>query len=125
MAAASIKLLAWTVTLLLLAAGQNMEVHRPRWKVLDHDRLVRAVVLVGPIDAACVPVSPVDELAKHGHSKGVDGCADDDLPIGPRERGSLNLLSDGRAKIMIIVVVLHGETLQYTFQQWDFSNLTS
>lgn len=55
-------------------------------------------MLVGPIDAARVPVGPIDELAKHGHSEGVDGCADDDLAIGPRERRSLNLLSDGRAK---------------------------
>lgn len=97
-AAASIKLLAGTITLLLLPAGQNLDVHWPRWKVLNHGPLVRTVVLVGPIDAARVPVSPVDELAKHGHSKGVDGCADDDLPIGPRERASLNLLSDGRAR---------------------------
>lgn len=81
MAAASIKLLARTVTLLLLPAGQSMDVHWPRWKVLNHDPLIRTVVLVGPIDAACVPVSPIDELAKHGHSKGVDGRADDDFPI--------------------------------------------
>lgn len=98
MAAASIKLLAGTITLLLLPAGQNMDVHWPRWKVLNHGPLARTIVLVGPIDAACVPVSPIDELAEHGHGKGVDGCADNNLPIGPRERGSLNLLSDGRAK---------------------------
>lgn len=97
-AAASIKLLAGTVALLLLPAGQNVDVHRSRRKVLDHDSLIRTIVLVGTIDAACVPVSPVDELAKHGHCKGVDGCADNDLTIGARERGSLNLLSDGRAK---------------------------
>lgn len=98
MAAASIKLLAGTITLLLLDAGQYMDVHWPGWKVLNHGPLVRTIMLVGPIDAACVPVSPIDELAKHGHGKGVDGCADNDLPIGPSERGSLNLLSDGRAK---------------------------
>ena len=98
MAAATIKLLTWTITLLLLPAGQNMDIHWPRWQVLNHDPQVRTIVFVGPIDAACVPVGPIDELAKHGHSKGVDGCADDDFPIGPRERGSLNLLSDGRAK---------------------------
>lgn len=98
MAAASIKLLTGTVTLLLLPAGQNMDVHWPRWEVLNHDPLVRTIMLVGSIDAACVPVTPIDELAKHGHGKRVNGCADDDLPIGPRERGSFNLLSDGRAK---------------------------
>jgi len=97
-AAASIKLLAWTVTLLLFPAGQNMDVHGPRWKVLNHDPLVRTVMLAGPIDTACVPVRPIDELAKHRHRKGVDGCANDDFPIGPRERAPLNLLSDGRAK---------------------------
>ncbi len=86
MAAASIKLLTGAVTLLLLPAGQDMDVHRPGRKVLNHDPLVRTVMLVGPIDAACVPVSPVDELAEHGHCKGVDGCADDDLSVGPRER---------------------------------------
>lgn len=98
MATASIKLLTGTVTLLLLPASQNVDIHRPSRKVLDHGPLVRAILLVGSIDAARVPVSPIDELAKHGHSKGVDGCADDDLPIGARERGSLNLLSDGRRK---------------------------
>lgn len=97
MAAASIKQLAGAITLLLLPAGQNMDVHRPRWKVLNHNRLVRAVVLIGSIDAACVPVSPIDELAKHGHGKGVNGCADDDFTIGPSERRSLNLLSNGSA----------------------------
>lgn len=98
MATASIKLLAGTVTLLLLPAGQNVDIHRPSRKVLDHGPQVRAIVLVGPIDAARVPVSPIDELAKHGHSKGVDGCADDDFPVRAREGGSLNLLSDGRTK---------------------------
>jgi len=97
-AAASIKLLAGAVTLLLLPAGQNMDVHRSRRKVLNHDRLVRTIVLVGPIDAASVPVSPVDELTKHGHGKWVDGCADNDLTVGPRKRGSLNLLSNDRTK---------------------------
>lgn len=97
-AAASIELLAGAVTLLLLPARQNVDVHGPRWKVLDHHRLTRTVVLVGPVDAARVPVSPIDELVKHGHGKGVDGSADDDLPIGPCERGSLNLLSESRAK---------------------------
>lgn len=106
MAAASIKLLAGTVTLLLLPAGQNMDVHWSRWKVLNHDPLVRAVVLVGAIDAARVPVGPIDELTKHGHSKGVNGCADDDFPIGPGERGTLDLLSDGRAKQTIASSVM-------------------
>lgn len=85
MAAASIELLTGALTLLLLPSGQNMDVHWPRWKVLNHDGLVRTIVLVGPIDTACVPVCPIDELTKHGHSKGVDGCANDDLPIRPRE----------------------------------------
>lgn len=98
MTAAPIKLLARTITLLLLPPGQNVDVHWPRWKVLSHDPLVRTIMLVGSIDAACVPVSPIDELTKHGHSKGVNGCADNYLPIGPRERGSFDLLSDGRAK---------------------------
>lgn len=66
MAAASVKLLTGTVTLLLLPAGQNMDVHRPRLKVLNHHPLVRTVVFVGPVDAACVPVSPIDELPEHG-----------------------------------------------------------
>lgn len=95
-AAASIELLTGTITLLLLPAGHHMNVHGPRWKVLNHDPLVRAVVLVGSIDAARVPVGPVDELAEHGHSKRVDCSADDDLPIGACERRSLNLLSGGR-----------------------------
>lgn len=98
MTAASIKLLARTITLLLLPACQNVDVHRPRWKVLSHDPQFRTIMLVGSIDAACVPVSPIDELAKHGHSEGVNGCADDDLPIGSSDRGSFDLLSDGRAK---------------------------
>lgn len=98
MAAASIKLLAGTITLLLLPAGQNMDVHWSRRKVLNHDPLVRAVVLVGAIDAARVPVGPIDELAKHGHSERVNGRADNNFPIGPRERGTLDLLSDGRVK---------------------------
>lgn len=85
MAAASIKLLAGTITLLLLPAGQNVDVHWPRRKVLNHEPLVRTVMLVGPVYAACVPVSPIDELTEHGHGKGVDGCADDYLSIGPRE----------------------------------------
>lgn len=38
-AAASIKLLAGTITLLLLHAGQNVDVHWPRRKILNHDRL--------------------------------------------------------------------------------------
>lgn len=97
-AAASIKLLAGTVTLLLLPAGQNVDVHWPRGKVLDHDPHIRSIVLVGTIDAACVPVSPIDELAKHGHSKGVYGCADDDFSIGPREGRSLDLLPGCKAK---------------------------
>lgn len=86
MTAASIKLLAGAITLLLLPAGQDMDVHWPRRKVLNHDLLVRTVVLVGPIDATCVPVSPIDELAEHGHSKGIDGCTDNYLSIGPRKR---------------------------------------
>ena len=86
MTAASVKLLAGAVALLLLPAGHNVDVHWSRWKALNHDQLIRTVVLVGPIDATCVPVSPVDELVKHGQRKGVDGGADDDLPIGPSER---------------------------------------
>lgn len=95
MAAASVELLTGTITLLLLPASQNVHVHWPRRKVLDHDPLVGAVVLVGAVDAARVPVGPVDELAKHGHGEGVNGRADDDLPIGAREGGTLNLLSGG------------------------------
>lgn len=97
-AAASIKLLAGAVTLLLLPARQNVHVHWPRRKVLNHHRLIGAVVLVGPVDASCVPVCPIDELTEHGHGKRVDGRADDDLPTGPCEGGSLNLLSESRAK---------------------------
>lgn len=93
MAAASVELLAGTITLLLLPAGQNVHVHGPRRKVLDHDPLVGAVVLVGAVDAARVPVGPVDELAKHGHGEGVDGRADDDLPTGASEGGAFDLLS--------------------------------
>lgn len=96
--APSIKLLTGAVALLLLRCGQNVDVHWSRWQVLNHDSLVRTIVLVGPIDAACVPVGPINELTKHGHSKRVDGCADDDLPIRPSERGSLNLLSISRAQ---------------------------
>lgn len=95
-AAASVKLLARTVTLLLLPAGQNVDVHWSRRQVLNHDSLIRTIMFVGPIDATGVPVSPVDELAKHGHSKWVDGCTDNDLTVGSRKRGSLNFLS-GRA----------------------------
>lgn len=74
-----------------------MDVHWSRWKILDHNPLVRTIVFVGSVDAAGVPVSPVDELAKHGHSKRVDGCADNNFTVGTSKRGSLNLLSDGRA----------------------------
>lgn len=100
MAAASVKLLAGTITLLLLPAGQNVNVNRPRRKVLNHDRLGRAVVLVGSIDAPRVPVGPVDELVKHGHGKGINGGAYDDFPIGPRKTGSLDLLPNGRANMI-------------------------
>lgn len=92
-AAATIELLAGTITLLLLPSGQNVYVHGPRRKVLYHDPLVGAVVLVGTVDAARVPVGPVDKLAKHGHCEGVNGCADDDLPTGAGKGGTLNLLS--------------------------------
>lgn len=98
MAAASVELLAGTITLLLFPAGQNVHVHWPGRKVLDHDPLVGAVVLVGAVDAARVPVGPVDELAKHGHGEGVNGRADDDLPTGAGEGRTLDLLSGGRVK---------------------------
>lgn len=94
MAAASVELLAGAVTLLLLPTGQNVNVHWSGWEVLNHDPLVRTIVFVGPINTAGVPVSPIDELTKHSHCKRVDGRADNDLTVGPRERGSLNLLSD-------------------------------
>lgn len=96
MTAASVELLTWAVALLLLVAGQHMDIHGPGWKVLRHHPLVRPIVLVSPVDTACVPVSPVDVLAIHGHGEWVNGCADDDLPIGPSERAALNLLSDNQ-----------------------------
>lgn len=102
-AAASVELLAGTVTLLLLPASQNVHVHWPGRKVLDHDPLVGAVMLVGAVDAARVPVSPVDELAKHGHGEGVNGRADDDLATGAGEGGTLDLLSGGRVKQINVV----------------------
>lgn len=40
MAAASIKLQARAAALLLFAVGQHMDVHRPGWKVLDHNPLI-------------------------------------------------------------------------------------
>ena len=86
MAAAPVELLTGAVTPLLLPAGQHLDVHWPRRKVLDHHRLARAVVLVGAVDAARVPVRPVDVLVKHGHGERVDGRADDDLAVVPRER---------------------------------------
>lgn len=98
MAAASVELLAGTFTLLLLPASQNVYVHGPRRKVLDHDPLIGAVVLVGAVDAARVPVGPVDKLAKHGHGEGVNGRADDDLPTGTSEGGTLDLLSGSTVK---------------------------
>lgn len=100
MAAASVKLLAGTITLLLLPAGQNVNVHWPRRKVLNHDPLTRTIVLVGSVDAPRVPVSPIDKLVKHGHGKGINGGAYNDLPIGPRKTGPLNLLSKGKASMI-------------------------
>lgn len=84
MAAASVELLTGTVAPLLLPAGQNLNVHWSGWEVLNHDPLVRAIVFVCPIDAAGVPVGPIDELTKHSHCKRVDGCADNDLAVGSR-----------------------------------------
>lgn len=55
-------------------------------------------MFVGPVDAACVPVSPINKLPKHCHSKGVDSCADNNFPICACERRSLNLLSDRENK---------------------------
>lgn len=94
--ASAIELLTGAVALLLLPAGQRLDVHRPGRQVLDHHRLVRAVVLVGPVDAARVPVGPVDVLVEHGHGERVDGGADDDLAVTPRQRRALDLLSDGK-----------------------------
>lgn len=94
MAAASIKLQARTAALLLFAVGQHMNVHRPRWKVLNHNPLVRAIMLVRSIDAACVPICPENVLSIHSHGKRVNGCAYDDLTISARQRTALNFLSD-------------------------------
>lgn len=69
-----------------------MDVHGSRWKVLDHDFLVRSIVFVGSVNAASVPVGPVDELAKHCHGKWVDGCVHNDLPVRASKRGSFDLL---------------------------------
>lgn len=94
MAAASIKLQARAAALLLFAVGQNMDVHRPGWKVLDHNPLVRSIVLVRSIDATCVPISPENVLSIHSHGKWVNGCAYDDLTVSARQGTTLNLLSD-------------------------------
>lgn len=126
MAAASVELLAGTVALLLLPAGQNVHIHGPRRKVLDHDPLVGAVVLVGAVDAARVPVGPVDELAKHGHSEGVNGRADDDLPTGPREGRTLDLLSGGTVKQTNLVSgQCRGRLFFFLKKKWDLLGLTS
>lgn len=93
-AAASVELLAGAAALLLPAVGQHVEVHGPRRQVLDHDSLVRAVVLVGAVDAARVPVGPEDVLIVEGHGERVDGCAHDHLSIGPGEGAALDLLSE-------------------------------
>ena len=100
--AASVELLAGAVTLLLLPAGQRVDVHGPRRQVLDHHPLVGAVVLVGSVDAARVPVRPVDVLAVHGHGERVYRRAHNDLPVGPGERAALNLLSDVQSMVMEI-----------------------
>lgn len=92
MTTASIELLAGAVTLLLFAAGQNMDVHRSRWKVLDHYSLVRSIMFVGSVNAASIPVGPIDELAEHCHSKWVDGCVHNDLTVRANKRRSFNLL---------------------------------
>lgn len=94
MAAAPIELLTWAATLLLFAVGQHMYVHGSGGQILEHDPLVRAVVLVGSVDAACVPVRPEDLLSIHSHGEWVDGCAHNDLTVSPRKRATLNLLSE-------------------------------
>lgn len=94
MTAAAIELLAGAATLLLLATGQHVDVHRARRKVLDHHTLVRAIVLVSTVDTACVPVRPVDVLPIQGHGKRVDGRAHNHLTVGARWRGPLDLLPE-------------------------------
>jgi len=96
--ASAVKLLAGAVTTLLLPAGQHLDVHGPGGQVLYHHRLVRAVVLVCPVDTARVPVGPVDVLVEQRHGERVDGGADDDLAVLPRERRALDLLSDGEGE---------------------------
>lgn len=56
-------------------------------------------MLVGSIYTMGIPVSPINKLTKHGHGKWVNGRADNDFTVGSRERGSLNLLSNGKEKL--------------------------
>lgn len=104
MAAASIKLQARAATLLLFAVGQHMDIHRAGWKVLDHNPLVRAIMLVCSIDASCVPVCPENVLSIHSHGKWVNGCAYDDLTVSARQGTTLNLLSDYTEIKKIIII---------------------
>ncbi len=96
MAASTIELFAGTAALLLFAVGKHVDVHGPWRKVLEDHLLVGAVVLVCTVDAACVPVRPVDVLAIHGHCKRVDGGAYDDLTVSTGEWAALDLLSAKR-----------------------------
>lgn len=96
MTAAAVELLAGTAALLLFAVGQHVDVHGPRRKVLQHHPLVRPVVFVCAVDAACVPVCPEDMLVVYRHGKRVDGCTHDHLAVGSGKRTSLNLLSEWR-----------------------------
>lgn len=94
MAAASIKLQARAAALLLFATGQHMDVHRPGSKVLDHNPLIRAIMLVSSVDATCVPICPENVLSIHSHGKWVNSCAYNDLTVSARQRTTLNLLPE-------------------------------
>lgn len=96
MTAAAVELLTGTTALLLFAVGQHVDVHGAGRKVLQHHPLVRPVVFVCAVDAACVPICPEDILVVYSHGKRVDGGTYDDLTIGTSKRASLDLLSKWR-----------------------------
>lgn len=55
-------------------------------------------MLISLIDTEGIPVSPINKLAKQGHCKWINGCADNDFTVGSRKRRPLNLLSNDKEK---------------------------
>lgn len=92
MAAASIEQLAGTRAALLPAGREDMDVIGSVLEIGGHYSQTRTVILVGTVNNSCVPVSPVDILLEHCHSKWVLCLTKNDLPVLSSQRGTLNLI---------------------------------